>query len=100
MASRGYRLGSRIAHDNGGLMHNLRADLGGGNRKEHCATGVFGGTDAAVATLIIAILGGRKCVGPNAARLRCHAGTRRPEVRGAPTTKDCKARRRLSSIVT
>jgi hypothetical protein len=59
MASRGHRLGSRIAYDNGGLMHNLRAYLGCGNRKEHFATAGFGGGDAAVATLIIAMLGRR-----------------------------------------
>jgi hypothetical protein len=43
MASRGHRLGSRIAYDNGGLMHNLRAYLGYGNRKEHFANAEFGG---------------------------------------------------------
>jgi hypothetical protein len=43
MASRGHRLGTLIAYDNRGLMHNLPAYLGCGNRKEHSATAEFGG---------------------------------------------------------
>jgi hypothetical protein len=99
MASRGDRLGSRIAYDTGGLMHNSVHTSGAEIAKNTSPQQSSGGGDAAVATLIIAMLGRRKSVGPKAAILGCDAGTRRPEARGAPTRKHCNARRGLSSII-